>query len=957
MTARRAFAAGALSLVLATATGAPSIAARIEGSAPGSQVGSAPTGQSARPVENLGRGLVAVREGADRVLVSWRLLGLDPSGIGFNVYRSTAGGDEVRVNDEVLTAGTNVVDTDADLSRTTTYRVRPVVDGAEGSPSAPYTLTADHPVEPVHRIPIGQGGPIKFVWVGDLDGDGEYDFVVDRQTSPQSIEAYRSDGTPLWSVDMGPNSVDQDNIEGGSATIDVGHWDGVTVADLDSDGRAEVAVRVANGVTFGDGETFELDDDVHQAVAVLDGRTGAMRATAPVPDDYIEDGPMYARFGVGYLDGVRPHLVAHMKNRVGSEGFNLMIGAWTFDGDRISQEWTWHRGDTDAPDGHNTRIVDVDGDGRDEVAEIGFVLNGDGSLRYSLGPDVVHGDRFHIADMDPDRPGLEGYGVQQRNPSGLLEYYYDAATGELLWEHHGDPGTDVGRGMVGDIDPRHPGMEAWSFSGLYNAPTNELTEPDTNLRPWPHLGLWWDGDPMIELLNDGKIEQWDPENPTPSGSLPRIETISRFGAKNAAGGRNPAMVGDVLGDWREEAIYPGTEDDELVVFATDIPTDLRLPTLAHDPAYRNAMTLKGYLQSHHTSYYLGDGMETPPRQNITYAGSDAQPGAAAGSQRPRAGEGLPHCTGESPITCTFDVPPGHYDVTVLLGSRDEAAETTVLAEARRLMVDATATSAGERVRRSFTVNVRDPEGQQNDHAKPGGDGLTLTFAGPSPKVTGISVRRASPRTTRVALLGDSTVTDQENAPYTGWGQRLPVHFGRGVSVINHSGSGESTVSALADPRMFDALEPQLRRGDVALVQLAHNDKTTTAAEYRANLTEIVTRIRDRGATPVLVTPIVRHRFEGDRLSPTGLIVTDNADLPAEMRGLAADLDVALIDLTAMSKELVEGLGPADSEPLYLVRVNGDRTHTSEHGASVYAGLVAGELERLGLVREQTGRSE
>lgn len=939
---------GAVALTLALVAGATAGA----GAVPQDAVPAAPAA-GPRPMEDLGRGVVAVRRSASEVLVSWRLLGLDPAGVGFNLYRSTGGAAWTRVNSALLTGATSHVDTGADPGQDVAYRVRPVTDGAEGPVSGTFTLSAGTAVEPLVRIPIEAGGPVKFVWVGDLDGDGEYDYVLDRQTAPQSLEAYRSDGTLLWRVDLGPNSLDQDNIEGGSATIDVGHWDGVTVQDLDGDGRAEVALKVADGVRFGDGTTFGLEDDVHQAIAILDGRTGAARATAPVPDDYLADGPVYARFGVGYLDGVTPHLVAYLKNRVGSGAFNLMIGAWTFDGNALDERWVWHRGDTDAPDGHNTRIVDVDGDGRDEVAEIGFVLNGDGTLRYSLGPDVVHGDRFHIADIDPARPGLEGYGVQQDNPSGLLEYYYDAATGEMIWEHVGEV-SDVGRGMAADVDPRHPGMEVWSFSGLYNAATNELTEPDTTLRPWPHLGLQWDADVSSELLNDGKFEQWDPENPTPTNALPRFFRAGTYGAVNAAGGPNPPFLGDILGDWREEVVYTDADHDELIVFTADTVADRRLPTLPHDPAYRNGMTLKGYLQSHHTSYFIGEGMAGPPTPDITYAG--ASDGRAAGGPRsaPRPEPALlEQCTGTGPVVCTYpDLAPGHYDVTVLLGDRRAAAGTEVQAEARRLMADGVETSAGELVRRTFTVNVRDPESQQNQPPGEGTPGLTLTFAGAAPAVAGIGIRHAPERTPRIALLGDSTVTDQGSAPYTGWGQRLPAHLRHGVSVVNHSGSGESTVSVLAKPEMFDALVPQLRSGDVALVQLAHNDKTTTAAQYRANLTEIVERIRTTGATPVLVTPIVRHRFDGDRLNPTGLIVTAEADLPAEMRGVAAGLDVPLIDLTAMSQHLVEGLGPVDSEPIYLNRVNGDRTHTSEHGATVYAGLVADALRSLRLVPER-----
>ncbi|KAM0421197.1 hypothetical protein ACHAPT_011089 [Fusarium lateritium] len=580
-----------------------------------------PRQAGARPMEKLGRGVVAVRANASSVLVDWRLLGLDPTNIGFNVYRATSSGNPTRLNSKVLTGGTNFVDTTVDVTKANTYHVRPVVDGQEQAASGSYTLRANNPVEPVVRVPIRSGGPIKFVWVGDLTGDGEYDFVLDRQTSPQTLEAYHGDGTFLWEVNLGPNSQNQNNIEPGSSTVNVGHWDGVTVYDFDSDGRAEVAVRISNGVRFGDGKTFSKSNNNHQFIAILDGRTGALRASAQVPTDYLSDGPLAARLGVGYLDGVTPHLVAYMKNRKDDGSFNLMMTAWTFDGSSLTREWTWLRGNQDAPDGHNTRIIDVDGDGRDEVHEIGFTLNGDGSVRYLMGPKGVnHGDRFHIAKMDPSRPGLQGYAVQQDNPSRLLEYYYDARDGKILWEHFGNEVSDVGRGMAGDIDPRHPGMEVWSFSGVYNAPSGELAEPDTGLRPWPHLGLWWDGDNLMELYNDGKIEKWDWNNPQPTNRLPRLLSIGSYGGVNTHG-PNPAFVGDILGDWREEVIVTNSNYDELIIFTTDRPTDIRLYTLPHNPAYRNAMTLKGYVQSHHLDYFLGAGMSTPPRPNIRYVGA------------------------------------------------------------------------------------------------------------------------------------------------------------------------------------------------------------------------------------------------------------------------------------------------------------------------------------------------
>ncbi|MFK0110938.1 hypothetical protein [Streptomyces sp. NPDC091217] len=586
---------------------------------PGGTAAPAHAASTARVMENLGRGVVAVRSSSTRVLVSWRLLGLDPDGIGFNVYRAAGSGSYTKLNSGVLTGGTNYTDSTADLTQDNSYRVAPVVNGTEQTAGAAFTLTANHATEPVVRVPIHAGGQVKFTWVGDLDGDGEYDYVVDRQTSPQTLEAYTGKGTFLWSMNMGVNSENQDNIEPGAATVDVGNWDGVTVYDFDGDGYAEVAVRIAYGVTFGDGTTWTHGDSSRQWMAILDGRTGALRSYAAIPADYISDGPLAARMGVAYLNGTTPSLVAFMKNRKDDGSFNLMIGAWKFDGDSLDRQWIWERGDTDAPDGHNTRAIDVNGDGTDEIAEIGFVLNSDGTLRYSLGPKgIIHGDRFYIADMDPSRSGLEGYGIQQENTSGLLEYYYDASTGSVIWQHYGAV-TDVGRGLAADIDSRYPGMETWSFSGLYNAPANTLTQSGTSLEPWPALSLYWDGDLTAELLNDGKIEKWDPTDPTTSGSLPRLVSTWKYGAVNASQGVNPTFVGDIMGDWREEAVYTDAAYDQLIIFTTDQPTSTRLYTLAQNPAYRNGMTFKGYMQSYAPDYFLGAGMSTPPRPNITYA--------------------------------------------------------------------------------------------------------------------------------------------------------------------------------------------------------------------------------------------------------------------------------------------------------------------------------------------------
>ncbi|KAI7260621.1 hypothetical protein KC345_g10017 [Hortaea werneckii] len=177
-------------------------------------------------------------------------------------------------------------------------------------------------------------------------------------------------------------------------------WDGVTVYDLDGNGKAEVVIRIANGVTFGDGAVWSTSNsDDKQWLAVLDGMTGKLKKYQALPDDYISAGPLAMQLGIGYLNGTTPSIVAFMKNRNTDKSFNLVLAAYHYTGSNLVMDWKWKREDYGqrADDGHQMRIVDLDSDGKDEIADIGFVLNGDGTLRYSLfDQGVQHGDRFYI---------------------------------------------------------------------------------------------------------------------------------------------------------------------------------------------------------------------------------------------------------------------------------------------------------------------------------------------------------------------------------------------------------------------------------------------------------------------------------------------------------------------------------------------------------------------------------
>jgi lysophospholipase L1-like esterase len=316
-----------------------------------------------------------------------------------------------------------------------------------------------------------------------------------------------------------------------------------------------------------------------------------------------------------------------------------------------------------------------------------------------------------------------------------------------------------------------------------------------------------------------------------------------------------------------------------------------------------------------------------PQTLVVAAGLLAAPAAAPPAD----------CSGTAPIVCHYDVAPGNYDIGATVGSG-----TGLTVEARRRILE-----PGPAGPRSATVNVREPEGQPTGQGGTGTPGLTLTFDGTAPTVSSLTVTAAR-RPLVVYLAGDSTVCDQPVSPYTGWGQILPRSVARGAVVANWSDSGESSGSFLATATLFPAMKPLIKPGDLVLIQFGHNDKTTTADAYRANLTALVDGVREKGGRPVLVTPVVRRLFDGAALTPTALHVNSlGVDLPAEMRAVAATERVPLLDLTAKSEALVEGLGPADSAPLYLTDIN-DNTHFSEYGAGRIADLVLAGVRELHL---------
>lgn len=291
---------------------------------------------------------------------------------------------------------------------------------------------------------------------------------------------------------------------------------------------------------------------------------------------------------------------------------------------------------------------------------------------------------------------------------------------------------------------------------------------------------------------------------------------------------------------------------------------------------------------------------------------------------------------------------GNYLVTVRLGGAS-AGTTEIAAEANRRLLAGVTTAAGQSATYAFVVNVRAKEGQPTQDVAAGYPGLTLFFSGPAaspPQVGSIGFARVDGATkpTMIYLAGDSTVCDQTDLDYAGWGQLLPQFVATPAGVANYGDNGESSASFLASSAEWGAVKSAMAAGDFVLIQFGHNDKTTTAADYQANITKMVTDAKAKGVTPILISPPARATFSGQSLS-------DQSSLhSAEMQAVATAQKVDYIDLTAITTTWYNQLGPRGWQAYHALGT--DATHTNRAGANEIAGFVAGAIrsQKLGLAQ-------
>lgn len=600
--------------------------------------------------EKLGRGVVAIRENASDVALTWRYLSSDPMNTTFRIYR-----DGKQIAEVPATTGTFFRDTNRN-DRAAVYTVKPVVGGEEKQPSSgSYTLPAHAPVGYLN-IPLDKPSdgitPAGETYtyapndasIGDVDGDGEYEIILkwdpsnahdnahDGYTGSVLFDCYRLSGEKLWRIDLGKN------IRAG------GHYTQFMVYDFDGDGKAEIVMKTSDGTVDGQGKVigdanadYRVTGDPAEPrggdfspkdprskpqgpqpvrnqgriltgaeyLTVFNGQTGAAMQTidyVPLRGNLKDWGDERANRSdrflacVAYLDGVRPSAVM-------CRGYytRTVLAAFNWDGKKLTQHWVFDSNtpgnETYAGQGnHNLRVGDVDGDGCDEIIYGSCAIDHDGTGLYNTG--MGHGDAMHLTQMSPLLKGLQVWDCHENKRDGST--LRDAATGEVLFQVKSS--MDVGRAMAADIDPRHPGVEVWSLaSGGLRSYTGAVIQPSLQTIP-VNMAVWWDGDLLRELLDKNVVSKYD-WNKGVCTPLAVFEGVTwNNGTKS-----NPCLQGDLLGDWREEVLLRSTDNTALRLYVSTIPTEYRFHTFLEDPVYRISIATQNvaYNQPTQPGFYFG----------------------------------------------------------------------------------------------------------------------------------------------------------------------------------------------------------------------------------------------------------------------------------------------------------------------------------------------------------------
>lgn len=592
-------------------------------------------------MERLGRGIVALNTGSNKIYVGWRFLGNDPSTLAFNLYKSEGAGAYVKVNNKPMVIRTDTTLTGCNLTVSNSFYVKAVLNGVEQEASSAFTLPAATPVRqyvksiPMQDHPEESGITTSNAMPGDLDGDGEPDLVVMRigaggDTARMMLESYKLDGTYLWRFEFGKN-INQSNEHNAQAYY--------VVYDFDGDGKAEVCVRgsersifqagspnerMVGDVLIKDGITlYPINGALQRPSApeylyMLDGATGrpldsikyepAMGPAAAYNTNWGgNERPYYQWMSVAYLDGKFPSIVTQRGIGEGYwfkiYGFDFRNGKFKMRSDSLVTK------EAIAFGGHSIRIKDIDNDGKDEVLFTGAAVDHNMKLIYNqASKGIGHGDGYQIMDMDPDRPGLEWFAIQQGTANYVGAYYWDAATGEVLKKYYMNAPTDPSRGDAAPICPNIRGAQMYGGTQGVMTTSGSYVNKESFI---PCGTVFWDADLAKELIENANsykvltLKKYDPA----TGNSNILFNLDADGAGNATMA-GATYYGDLMGDWREEIVAEATENSKLVlrIYTTTTQSNGRYYTLLHNRSYRTQLTSLGRIGGFYPDFYFGPGM-------------------------------------------------------------------------------------------------------------------------------------------------------------------------------------------------------------------------------------------------------------------------------------------------------------------------------------------------------------
>jgi rhamnogalacturonan endolyase len=559
--------------------------------------------------ETFNRGLIAVVTERGDIYLGWRLLKGDPPDVTFNVYRQTDGAPPLRVNAKPLTTSTNLVDTEAPKDRANLWFVRAVSSGRELVRSETAALAANPPPNRVRSIKLQGDYQFNRVGICDLDGDGVFDYVIKQPGAghgldpgtirPSSdtfkLEAYNGRTREfMWRYDLGWN-------------MNMGvWWTPFITGDFDGDGKAEVALKMApyartkEDAVIAEGG-FVLEGPEY--LVVLNGTSGKEIARA----DWVERGDPARwgdnrgnrvnrnQIGAAKLDGQRQSILAARGT------YTLMyVDAWDLIGGKLVRKWRWFGDETTPPvrgqGAHGMHVYDFDGDGREEVALGSVMIDDNGKTLWTN--RLGHPDVFYVADIIPERPGLEiAYGYEDPQKINGMQVA-DARTGQMIWGHPHPTVHLHDWGMFADIDAANPGYEFYAAEQkrelgqyLYSARDGKLLSTEDLGSVTLNPVHWLDGPQKVY-----NVFRY-------SGATTVLQKYKDPAPVDTLEGRIVAIA-DVLGDWREELIL--TVSGELRIATTTVLSTSRHVNLMQDPLYRNdvAHASMGYFYPPNTSVPL-----------------------------------------------------------------------------------------------------------------------------------------------------------------------------------------------------------------------------------------------------------------------------------------------------------------------------------------------------------------